>query len=354
MLSRIDQGDLLLPLHEGVHEEPRWQTFLARLRSRTAADHAGLILLRESATERAATGLIAARDRAEATEGFPTRLSGFDCAPYTELRPGRVYRAEELLAPGERRAGFARFVRVAGPRGTGAILTIGHARTDFPAADSALLSGLAPHLAIALRTLAELELAGRRRVIGAGALSRQGMGWLALDRDGRLIDADPLALHRLQQVSAGPPRIGARIPLSSSAVARDLVDACSGFANDPQAPPRLMLLSADPRLELFAAPACDRPPIVLPVPALIGFVSDGRPVGAGAEAMLAAAYGLTASEARLALALCRGRSLTEAASDLRLTIETARNYSKKVFAKTGTRGQADLVRKLLTSVIALA
>jgi DNA-binding CsgD family transcriptional regulator len=354
MLSRIDQGDLLLPLHEGVHEEPRWQTFLARLRSRTAADHAGLILHRESGSEHAATGFIAVRGRAEAADGFPARLSGFDSAPYTELRPGRVYRAEELLAPGERRAGFARFVRVAGPLGTGALLTIGHARTDFPAADSALLSGLAPHLAIALRTLAELELAGRRRAIGAGALSRQGLGWLALDREGRLIDGDPLALRRLQQVSAGAPRIGARVPLTSLAAARDLADACTTFANDPQASPRLILLSGDPRLELFAAPAHDRPPIAVPVPALIGFVSDGRPLGADAEAMLAAAYGLTTSEARLALALCRGRSLTEAAADLHLTIETARNYSKKVFAKTGTRGQADLVRKLLTSVIALA
>ncbi len=39
---------------------------------------------------------------------------------------------------------------------------------------------------------------------------------------------------------------------------------------------------------------------------------------------------------------------------LHLTLETARNYSKRLYAKTGTRGQADLVRLVLTNVAMLA
>ena len=60
--------------------------------------------------------------------------------------------------------------------------------------------------------------------------------------------------------------------------------------------------------------------------------------------MLVDLFGLLPSEARLANALANGASLAEAAEQMGLTIETVRNYSKKIFAKTGTRGQADLVR----------
>ena len=65
-------------------------------------------------------------------------------------------------------------------------------------------------------------------------------------------------------------------------------------------------------------------------------------------------FSLSRSEARLALALSQGKSLAEAATALGFTLETTRNYSKRIYAKTGTRGQADLVRIILASIIALA
>ena len=46
--------------------------------------------------------------------------------------------------------------------------------------------------------------------------------------------------------------------------------------------------------------------------------------------------------------------LVEAAQAHGLTVETARYYSKKIYAKTGARGQVDLVRNILTGVLALA
>ncbi|MBX9729195.1 MAG: LuxR C-terminal-related transcriptional regulator, partial [Sphingopyxis sp.] len=54
------------------------------------------------------------------------------------------------------------------------------------------------------------------------------------------------------------------------------------------------------------------------------------------------------------LALSRGMTIAEAADALGLTTETARNYSKKIYAKMGARGQSDVVRYILTSVLALA
>ena len=47
-------------------------------------------------------------------------------------------------------------------------------------------------------------------------------------------------------------------------------------------------------------------------------------------------------------------SIADAADALGITVETARNYSKKIYAKTGAKGHADLVRIVLTSVLAIS
>ncbi len=58
-------------------------------------------------------------------------------------------------------------------------------------------------------------------------------------------------------------------------------------------------------------------------------------------------YGLTPAQSRLTRRLAEGDSLAEAATALGLTCETARTYLKQVFAKTGVRRQATLVRMML-------
>jgi DNA-binding CsgD family transcriptional regulator len=55
-------------------------------------------------------------------------------------------------------------------------------------------------------------------------------------------------------------------------------------------------------------------------------------------------FGLTNAEGRLVIELQRGRSLSEAASRLNTTYETARTTLKQAFRKTGTSGQPDLLR----------
>ncbi|MBE3640524.1 helix-turn-helix transcriptional regulator, partial [Mangrovicoccus algicola] len=64
---------------------------------------------------------------------------------------------------------------------------------------------------------------------------------------------------------------------------------------------------------------------------------------------VAAAFGLSRSEARLAAALADGLSLAEAAEELGWTLGTARSASKQLFARMGTASQAGVVRRLLES-----
>jgi DNA-binding CsgD family transcriptional regulator len=58
-------------------------------------------------------------------------------------------------------------------------------------------------------------------------------------------------------------------------------------------------------------------------------------------------YRLTPREARLGLLLAEGRDLRAAASEMNVSINTARTHLEHVFAKTCTNRQADLVRLLV-------
>lgn len=84
------------------------------------------------------------------------------------------------------------------------------------------------------------------------------------------------------------------------------------------------------------------------------FVTDPETEPRPPEEILRALYGLTPAEARLTGLLLRGRTVSEAAEELRVTLNTARTHLKRVFSKTGTSRQADLVRVCLQSVAAVS
>jgi DNA-binding CsgD family transcriptional regulator len=69
--------------------------------------------------------------------------------------------------------------------------------------------------------------------------------------------------------------------------------------------------------------------------------------------MLAEMFDLTPAEASIAAGIAAGRQLAEIAADRGVGIETVRWYSKIVFGKTKTRGQAELAA-LLTKLAMLA
>jgi len=317
-LSRSDEVDLLTVLHEGLHEEPRWATFLARMQRRTRADHVSLIVAQGDLPVYLSSQWFAGRDvRGQAQQ--LADLAALDPTPYHRLRPGRVYSAMEMIDPDDaghsrfrrdylERIGvrFGRFMRVVAPGGLSAWLSVTRAADDFAAADGALLSSLAPHLSIALRTLAELERSRFRAAVADDVLQRAGIGWSALDREGRTLDS-------------------------------------AGAAADPNKPH-----------ERLPVPVPVRPLVASTMPASLQLSRHARPPGQAAAAVLAKQFALTTGEARLAVHLAAGASLHDAAAALGLTIETARTYSKRLFVKTGTHGQPDLVRLVLSSVVVLA
>jgi DNA-binding CsgD family transcriptional regulator len=69
------------------------------------------------------------------------------------------------------------------------------------------------------------------------------------------------------------------------------------------------------------------------------------------ESMLCKLYGLTRGEAALASYLLRGKSIEEAAEQLFISPHTARTHLKRIFMKTDTHRQTELVVRMFSTVL---
>jgi len=85
-------------------------------------------------------------------------------------------------------------------------------------------------------------------------------------------------------------------------------------------------------------------------PSVTVCVSDPNTTAHLNEDILSALFGLSSAEARLVTALIGLGSLSAAAADCNLTEGSARQYLKRIFSKTGARGQVDLVALIMATV----
>ena len=145
-----------------------------------------------------------------------------------------------------------------------------------------------------------------------------------------------------------------RVRADDPFVNRKLSAAIRALSEDGERQPRALNVSQDPWTEILLTPVKADPSSPAQAAAMVLFIHGDNRSLADRHEQLAELFGLLPSEARFALALSRGLSIAEAAESLGVTIQTARSYSKTVYAKTGARGQADLIRFILNSVLALA
>ena len=329
VLTASDQSDVVLSLFAGLMEDSPWDAFLQKLLVRSGAQR---IVLRAGgqvygAAARGTAAVSADRDALAALD--PVRL-----------RPGRVYALEELLdfddpARRERQAGLltaarigdARLIRVDAGEDRSVRIALLHERTSLGAADSALLTSLAPAVAVAVSLMAALEGRNARLEMAEEALGHMGVGQALLDRHGQILAADA--------VWQRDAPMGAALAEACAAVAGGAGGAAlrAGEAGERA----VLLRRRGKSATVVAALRRERGGDV---------VAAGRVIGAE--------LGLTPREAALAALLAQGRGLVEAGRLLRLTDETARNYSKRIYAKTGAKGQADLVRLVLQGLAVLA
>lgn len=361
---RVADDGLLQSLHEGMFEAPLWHDFLDRLLARTGARFTTMVFrpLDEDAVVQLHAGERHSDDMLNLFGDGALR----DPLTYTSMRPGRAYALEELIDPAdpEQKAFYMqlllpqgmtslRSIRVTEPGGIDLWLSCWGGNA-IGSATGALLTALAPHLRIALRSYTALERERFRSAVTGQAFDRLKMGWLSLDGGGRIIDAT----ENVEQLF----RLGTllrrgrydRLVPASPAIDRELTQLIKAFAGNSHARPQAFTLSKDPWVEILVTPVQGTAFSGSKTPVAIIYVSGDRRSQADRCEQLVDLFGLLPSEARLAWMLAQATSIAEAADALGLSIETARNYSKKIYAKTGARGHAELVRIILTSVLALS
>lgn len=344
-VPNLGETDLLVPLHEGVFEQPMWRTFLSRLRAVAGVGLAALVI---RPPEGGASVRLTAGEGDAAIWLEQALLAG------AAMRESRVYSGVELHETGAPAQPCPlRAMRLDDESGLSAVLVL--AGEDDPGVAAAnLMAALSPHLRAAMRVLAGLERERARASLGADMASRMNFGWIAIDARCRIVDCDPQAERFLQQ--AGALRRGPydRLTPSAPAVDRQLTELARTFAADRKGRPRAINLSQDPWIDILVAPvALESAALDSKAVAAVYFRGDRSSVADRRE-QLAELFDLTPAEARLAWSMAQGMAISDAAELHGLTVETARYYSKRIYAKTGARGQVDLVRNILTGVLALA
>jgi DNA-binding CsgD family transcriptional regulator len=278
------------------------------------------------------------------------------------MRPGRVYSTEEFdahdwrlkaaSARAMRELGLAdsRIVRVLQEDTASAWLVIASAH-PCSASDSALLSSLLPYVAAALRGVLLEQRRQLASSLDEAGLYHAGSGWIAFDPVGRVLALAPTMAQTIETATGHEPKKGQRLREFGPTVERALAEAAAEFSSEPHSPARTLVLLENPRIEAVLASVgqCRDTGAVM-----VARCRYPRKTGYARADHFGRLHALSRREAQLAILLADGRSLAEAGQALGLTIETTRNYSKRLFAKVGVRGQAELVRAVYESCAMLA
>jgi DNA-binding CsgD family transcriptional regulator len=242
----------------------------------------------------------------------------------------RSLRQREIRRPG----GFADELRVvlAGSTGVWGALTVFREarRPFFSSAEVQFVSSTAGVIADGLR---------RGLLLGSARDGDDEVGLLVLDADDGVRLSNRAADRWLDGLGAGD-RAGARLPLVIPAVARQaraLGDPATTAAPVP-ATARTRTRSGQ-WLVVRGSLLGDGPD----APAAV-MLEAARP--AEMAPLMAAAYGLTASERRVTELVAQGLSTRQVARLLDVSAYTVQDHLKSIFAKSGTESRGDLVARL--------
>ena len=360
-LTSRDENDLLLPLMQGAHEPSPFATFLHRLRRRTDAASCGIVL--QTSESRRSIDLVSGVHLRHGIDEMDR--NSLDPFRYDRLRLGRVYSADEFddhdpLRKARRIRDMRllglvdeRVVRLLDEPTLSAWLIVAKQR-PCSAADSALLSTLAPYVTVALQGFLAAEHQKLTNAMNARSLQRAGTGWIVFDRAARVLAIAPDTAGLLERLTGHPPLLGQRLRELALAADRALSDAAATFALAEDAQERTIVLSVMPPLQAILSPVSGDTAGFLDGPVMLATCRQARALASTRAAHFAGLYQLPRREAELAILLADGSSLAQAGKAMGLTIETTRNYSKRLYAKVGVRGQAELVRTVYESCAILA
>ncbi len=240
-----------------------------------------------------------------------------------------------------------------------ALLSLGRSRRfdAWTAAERDSLGFLRPHLQRAARLNSRFwEIREERDAI----LNRLPMGIIVLNESGTVKYANHAAediVRKKDGLYITPNGISAMVPGQSSKL-RAMISGARSIANGEGVAGggslSISRSSSDRPLSVLVAPLMPTPVWALSqVPLVALYITDPDAVQPTSLERLASMFELTPAESRLAAQLLSGKSLGNAADELGITSETARVHLKRIFSKTNTCRQSELMRLLLSSPAAL-
>ncbi|HLG98722.1 MAG TPA: helix-turn-helix transcriptional regulator [Bryobacteraceae bacterium] len=216
-----------------------------------------------------------------------------------------------------------------------------------------LLEILIPHLQCAVRLhqrIAGLEI-GLRLV--TDTLDRLPGGVIIASPQGRALVMNRAAesiLARKNGLHNGPSGLYAWKSSESNALLGAILTASRARDGAAQGPvPILISRDGAVPLRILAAPLPPQSAGTGQQPAVVLFITDPEDSVEPDTMLLRRAFGLTLAESRIAAGLMQGKSVEDLAAESGLSLNTVRAHLKKVFAKTNTRRQGQLVRVLLSA-----
>ncbi len=366
MGGAVPMADLIDRIYEAAFVPELWSSVLETAADMSGSANGAIFVFNEQAPIRGRFS-DASRESAERLKNVRPLFDAFLASDswkvfpgvmrMYELQPARFVQVEDFMTQEEiandpqriaaRAVGIGVNLCTAVPLPTGELVTVVFQRwledAGYDPAAIARVDALRPHFARAGMMAARLHLEQAKATVAT--LEGIGLAGAVLSGAGRVVAANALLEEmRSTFVAAAHGRL-ALVNAGANALLQDAI------ANNQY----------DEVVRSIPVPAGDgQPPLVVHLLPLRRAASDifagaemlavATPVSASAivpsPSILAGLFDLTPAEARLAAALSQGRPLKDAASDSNITFKSGRTYLERIFTKTGTHQQSELVALL--------
>lgn len=225
---------------------------------------------------------------------------------------------------------------------------------DIGEAERALLARFSPHLQRAMRVSMQLDLAHQHRSAMEVVLDQMSLAIFLLDGNRRIASTNAAAETLLTANSALTTvkgKLACRDPFANRNLQNVISDAMTRNPNSAfevkieRSRGRPLLVTVLPLAveNRFAA-------TLTTVACCAVFVSDPDSGQVSRSKTIARSYGLTPAESRLLDSILCGAGVSQAAEQIGISTTTAKTHLQRIFSKTGTNRQAELINLVMSSV----
>ncbi len=231
----------------------------------------------------------------------------------------------------------------------------------FDSNDKALCTLLLPHLRQALHVHNLVGRSESLRGIYADAINRLSVATILLTESGtvqKLNDYAQQLLEHADGLKLVGDRLEASYPSDNKELQKRIKEAFEARSRGEALPGEALSVTR-PSGEVSLGIVFEAIPDAgwmddKDQPTLLLYVRDAVNKSTVSSAAAKQLFDFTPAETALALELANGLSLEDAAESLGIMRNTARAHLRAIFSKTGVRRQAELVRVMLNSVVALS